>query len=236
MPLPIDVYLGALRREGDGLAAAAENRLDAAVVACPGWDVADLVWHAGEVFSFWATVAEGAEGPDVHEPDRPPRPEVVGWYRSQLERLERVLTDADPLTPCWTCAGSQTVAWIQRRMAQETAVHRCDAQAEPDPIDPVLAVDGIDEFLELFLETTPNIEGTVHLHATDAEGEWLIRTAPGRPIEVERGHAKGDVAVRATASDLLLLLWRRRALADGGFEVFGDASLAETFVAASSLE
>ena len=44
---------------------------------------------------------------------------------------------------------------------------------------------------------------TLHFHRTDGDGEWLVRLTPDGP-EVERAHAKGDVAVRGSASDLLL--------------------------------
>ena len=49
---------------------------------------------------------------------------------------------------------------------------------------------------------------TVHLHATDGDGtsgEWVIVTGGG-DWSVERRHAKGDIAVRATAANLLQLL------------------------------
>ncbi len=49
---------------------------------------------------------------------------------------------------------------------------------------------------------------TIHLHCTDGEGEWLI-TRAGDDVVVTREHAKGDVAARGTASDLLLFLWGR---------------------------
>ena len=120
-------------------------------------------------------------------------------------------------------------------MSQETAVHRWDAQVAAgaaEPIEAGLAVDGVDEFLEFFRAETTALTGTVHLHATDAEGEWLIALADGA-ITVERGHAKGDAAVRGAASDLLLLLWRRVPL--DGLEVFGDAALARAFVAEPDL-
>ena len=104
---------------------------------------------------------------------------------------------------------------MRRRIAHETAVHAWDAGdavGSREPLDPALAVDGIDEFFEIFSPLTPGppVEPvtTVHLHATDAEGEWLVSVGGGQ-FEIEHGHAKGDVAVRATASDLLLLLWNR---------------------------
>jgi uncharacterized protein (TIGR03083 family) len=240
VPLPIDVYLATLRREGDALAAAASTTgLDARVPACPDWNVADLVWHAGEVFHFWAWVARelpADPGAGYPAPTRPDGGELIAWYRGELDDLEETLRSADPTTPCWTWAGPQPIAWLVRRMAQETAVHRWDAEAAagtPAPVDAALAVDGVDEFLEFFRGDTPALAGTVHLHATDIDGEWLVSLAAGT-MTVERGHAKGDAAIRGPASDLLLLLWRRTPLSR--LEVFGDATLAERFVAEPDLD
>ena len=120
-----------------------------------------------------------------------------------------------------------------RRMAQETTVHRVDAEQAVGrpvgPIEPAFAVDGIDELLSIFVAAlgaarSPGDGRTVHLHATDVEGEWLIRFEQG-DVVVEPGHAKGDAAVRGPAADLLLWLWGRRPL--DGFEVFGDRGAAE---------
>ena len=46
-------------------------------------------------------------------------------------------------------------------------------------------------------------------------------------ISFEHGHAKGDVALRGTASDLLLWAWNRVPV-DDRFEVFGDAAPCST--------
>ena len=72
-------------------------------------------------------------------------------------------------------------------MLHETTVHRADAELAlgvADPvIDPVVAADGIDEFLFNLpsarrpyphLASLPT-GASLHLHATDADGEWLIR-------------------------------------------------------------
>ena len=109
-------------------------------------------------------------------------------------------------------------------------MHRWDGQLASgvaEPIDRELAVDGIDEFFELIpfwrQASTLNGEGqSIHLHATDGDGEWLIRLAAGGVL-VTQEHAKGDVAMRATASDLLLFLYGRRDRSTA--EVFGDESL-----------
>ena len=55
-----------------------------------------------------------------------------------------------------------------------------------------------------------------------AAGEWLARLTPDGVV-VTAEHAKGDVAARGTASDLLLFLYGRVPAHD--LEVFGDSSL-----------
>jgi hypothetical protein len=96
-----------------------------------------------------------------------------------------------------------------------------------------LAVDGIDEYLEFFLPAEPMKDlGSIHLHTTDGPGEWLIK--PGADgWTITREHAKGAVAVRATASDLLLLMWRRRSTEVA--HVFGDKETLNRFLASADL-
>ena len=75
--------------------------------------------------------------------------------------------------------------------------------------------------------------GSVHLHATDTDGEWLVIEAGDR-LAFTRGHAKADAAARGTASDLLLLLWRRRG--PGDVEVHGDAAVLDRLLARTDLD
>ena len=95
-----------------------------------------------------------------------------------------------------------------------------------------LAADGIDEFLEFFFplaaaDAAP-LAGSVHLHCTDADGEWTVRPDDGGGHTVARDHAKADAAVRGPAHDLLMVLWRRSPL--DNVTVFGDTDLATAFV------
>ena len=227
-------YAAALVRDGRRMADAADGALDRPVGSCPGWTVADLVWHTGEVHAFWRGIADGA-GPDGYEePPRPPDGELVAWFRRQVEELAAALEAADPAAPAWTWSDRKDVGFIQRRMAHETAVHCWDALAavgRDEPVEPVLAADGIDEFLQHFLPGRPeHVAGplvTVHLHATDGDGEWLIRAGEGS-ASFERAHGKGDAAARGPVSDLLLLLWGRRRPDD--LEVFGDRAALDTFL------
>jgi hypothetical protein len=127
-------------------------------------------------------------------------------------------------------------------MAHETAVHRADGQLTlgiRPAIDPVIATDGIDEWLGFGAEpgqrNTAVPEGKVlHLHATDEglDGEWLIRGGPDG-ITVLHGHGKGDAAVRGPASVLLLVLLRRLPPDDPEVEVLGDRTVLDTWLAAT---
>jgi uncharacterized protein (TIGR03083 family) len=248
MALHPDEYLGHLWRDGLGLATAAEAAgLDRPVPSCPGWTVADLVWHTGEVVWFWADDVEHRrrDPTDYLEPERPADADLLAWYRAAVDRAVQVLGAADPAEEVWSWApGGGSVGWVQRRMAHEAAVHRWDAEHAAGTgwsPDAELAADGVDEFLDHFtgrtVEDAAPVGGTVHLHCTDVEGEWLVEeTDPRGPLAFRREHAKGDVAVRAPAAGLLLLLWGRRRLDElEGAEVFGDADVAERLVARADL-
>ena len=71
---------------------------------------------------------------------------------------------------------------------------------------------------------------TLHFHATDAPGEWLVRREPDKVV-LEHTHAKGDVAVRGPATELLLVLSRRRPLdAASSLELWGDRALLDHWI------
>jgi uncharacterized protein (TIGR03083 family) len=226
-------YLSSLRRDGAGLLAAADLGLDAEVPSCPGWRVERLVGHVGRVYrTMTGWVRTGAAPGDVPRP--PAGPAVRDWTASALEALVAALSSdtRTGLVPTW--AGDQPALFWPRRMAIETTIHRWDAEAAhgvAQPIDAELAVDGVDELIDVLLPVRAGADAltgngeTLHLHATDLDGEWLVTLTSGHPT-VERTHAKGDVAVRGPASDLLLLLWNRTdPAARGRLQVFGDAAL-----------
>jgi uncharacterized protein (TIGR03083 family) len=226
-------YLVAIRREGDALlGAASHGGLDSPVPDCPGWAMADLVWHIGEVHNFWATVLTRrlVDPGEYEEPVRPDAGSLVEYARQQLDLVERACTDADPATEIWTWTGRQPTAWVTRRMAHETAVHRVDADRAAGvtaTLDVELASDGIDEFLTYFLHTKDTREGAVHLHATDTPGEWIVRFG-GSTIDVTRAHEKGDAALRGPAADLLLVLWGREPITT--IDVVGDPAAADALL------
>jgi uncharacterized protein (TIGR03083 family) len=230
-------YLAAVRTESANLRRAAEQAgLDAPVPSCPDWDVAALLAHMGRTHRWAAACIEADAFVAPGDLPRPPgRDELDRWVRDGADHLLDVL-DRAPDTPAWTWAPAGTVGFWQRRQAHETAVHRVDAElaaGDPTPIPGDLAADGIDEWLALLPSRRgvppPTGHGeTVHLHCTDRAGEWLVRLTGDGP-EIERVHAKGDVAVRGSASDLLLVVLRR--LPPDRVEVLGEPPVLEAFLA-----
>jgi uncharacterized protein (TIGR03083 family) len=234
-------FLALLEQNGRRFAAACEAAgFDARVPPCPDWNVDDLAWHLLGVLYFWRTIV--GEQLDtwekVVEPTHPGRDVLLASFNDELDATLRTFREADLDAIVWTWTGPQKPSWHIRRMAQETAVHRWDAESaagETTPIDAELASDGIDEFLEFFVGGPTGSEpvgGTVHLHCTDVPGEWLVRESSDG-FEFTREHAKGDCAIRGAASDLLLVLWRRLPLST--VDVVGDEGVAARFVGVSPL-
>jgi uncharacterized protein (TIGR03083 family) len=235
-------FIGALDRDSAAFADACEIAgLTAAVASCPGWTVADLLWHLTEVHDFWRTmVAERRTDTQGYtDPLRPIDERLVEMYRTGRQRLLTVLRGADPQASVWTWADDHTTGFVIRRMAQETSVHLWDATEAAGIVNPLesgLASDGIDEFLTHMVsdvvENAEPVAGSVHLHCGDVAGEWTVREVDGA-FSVAREHSKGDCAIRGSASDILLALWRRVPLSR--CDVVGDADVATRFIAHTNL-
>jgi len=231
--MKFDEYIDALRRDGPRMHTGAQSAgVDAQVPSCPDWTVADLLRHVGRLHRWVADLV-------ANQPDDPMRewtkalPEndaVLDWFGAGIEPLAAALTAAGPAAPAWSWTPDHTAGWWARRQANELSVHCYDAQLAanaPEAIERVLAVDGVDELFDLlpYWSGSGNVRGndeTIHFHCTDGEGEWLARLSPDGVV-VTREHAKGDVAARGTASDLLLFLYGR--VSADQLEVFGDAAL-----------
>lgn len=238
-------YLAHLTADGRRLLEIARTAPAATVPACPGWDVLRLAGHLGRVHRMAAaSVRDRLDAPPANL-TRPPEDldGVLAYGSAGLDEVVAALTAASPDDPAWNFTPSPQVAsfWF-RRMACETVVHRVDAEQATgvaSSVDAALAVDAIEEYLTLMLPRAIlnkkleglSIGGSLHLHATDAPGEWMIRLEGGS-VDVEHGHGKGDAAVRGTASDLLLAVWARRSpVTDPGYEIFGDKDVAQRFFA-----
>lgn len=225
------------------LAAVATGAPDVDVPTCPGWSVARLSVHTGRIHRWVADALAAPDGVEVPAAPRPDADADLGAWLTDgcsivLDALDAAGPDGRVRAPGW----DQSATWWRRRLCHETTVHAWDAQAAvgvPDPVPTPLAIDGVDEVVDVLLPGAFDSGAfgpgaTLHLHATDppeiAGGEWLI-TVDASGVHTERRHAKGDVALRASASDLLVWVWGR--LPTTALETFGDVDVAERFLAAT---
>jgi uncharacterized protein (TIGR03083 family) len=231
-------YVESLRENAAALADAARKAgLGAAVPSCPDWDVEKLVRHTGRVFTSCAAVVR--ERGQVDFSGLPDMPKGDGCIEAYEERAAALVDALDGLpldVPIWNWFGIDPPipGFYHRRMAQEIAIHRYDGQLAAGtaaPLDTALAVDGIDEFMTLMMETDRGVElgGSLHVHATDGDSEWVVRAVDGQLVATP-GHEKADVALRGTASDLDLFLWNR--LPVSALDVVGEAAVASKWAEA----
>jgi uncharacterized protein (TIGR03083 family) len=218
-------YTAAITEHSAGLAAAAEGNLGAVVEHCPGWTVADLVWHVALVHHFWGTiVAEQLSDPpgDDTEPPRVPDDQLIARFRSGADWMVSVLESADPGAHVWTWAPArQDVAFVIRHQVQEAAVHHFDAvraAAGSLTIAAPVAADAIDEFLTFSVSSEddpaeparPALEGHFALQPSDAAVSWTIADGNTRgTVRFEEGVQENVPTISGTASQLLLWLYRR---------------------------
>lgn len=230
-------HIADLQRDGRALLDAARAAgLDAAIDACPGWDISRLVGHTGKVLERTAIlVREGLDSPPDN--DRfvrfPADESAFDRFAVVLDDTVAALSECDLGASTWNFTGTDlTAAFWTRRMANELAMHRYDAElaaGAPQPIETERAVDAIDELVMVMLPFSallknPTLTGSFHLHCTDTAGEWLAVFTDGALVST-REHAKGDLAVRGPASTLLLWAYNRVPAATDGLESFGDAAL-----------
>ena len=232
-------HIADVEREGTALLDAARAAgLDAPIAACPGWDVSRLVGHTGKVLERTTVlVREGPSAPPDN--DRfvrfPADESAFDRFAAVLDETVTALRECDPAASTWNFTGTDlTNGFWRRRMANEVAVHRADAElaaGRVPVVDPERAVDGSDELLVVMLPFSAPLKGTgltgsFHLHCTDTDGEWLTVFADVHATTT-REHAKGDVAVRGPASALFLWAWNRTGPGTEGLEILGDQALAE---------
>ena len=236
-----DRYLELLEADVTALLAASGD-LAAEVPGCPGWTVRDLLAHVIGVYRH-KIVAMDTDA-------EPPEPGADGWgalaegedprevLRTEYAALRERLTARDPSTPTWTWwPGEQDLGFWIRRMAQETAVHRWDAESAahgPDgaaPIPDDLATDGVDELLGWLTWVwgddlaQPDAVGQTVLVST-ADHVWTLAFEPTRVV-VSAGGTDGDAFVAGAPSGLLLHVWGR----PGGHHVatLGDTTALRLF-------
>ncbi|GHE06319.1 maleylpyruvate isomerase family mycothiol-dependent enzyme [Streptomyces alanosinicus] len=258
-PLPYDTYREAVARETLRLTEVVKGADPAgAVPSCPGWTLADLTRHVGALQRWFSTlltqlVQEPPRSRDIELGLPETAEEYPDWVAAGVPEVAAVLRDTDPDAAMWVWGEDRHARFWARRMLFETLVHRVDAERAvglPSDIDPVLAADGVDEFLVnlpyagLFAPGVTKLRGdgeTLAFRCRDAADaraeEWRVRLEPDgfRPVpqaEIEAdASAPVTAAVHGDAGDLLLLLYGRRSYQDPVFEVSGEAAVLDNWFA-----
>lgn len=240
--------------------------LAATVPTCPDWSLEDLVRHMGQALRWVELLVRTRSEVEIPE-DRVPGgegPAATGdaaaldaWLAESGESVVAALREAGPDAAVWGWAGECDAGFWARRMTHEITVHRADAALAarlPYEVAPEVAVDAIDEWLEIvrFVQRTmpddpaQELRGTgrsIHLHATDAGPEpdagrsgtaVLLAEGWGRIVELteegmvwRRGHEKATVALRGPLTSVLLAFYRRLPLDGAEVEVLGERELLE---------
>lgn len=233
--MDVDRQIERILADGEALAVAAESgSLDARVPGCPDWDVEMLLRHTGDVHRWAATIVrerlperlqrdfEGPAGPEG----------LLTWYRDGCAALIETLQAASPDDTFWFWGPApNALAFWARRQANETAVHRCDAESARGPITPLTTVDALDAIDEWFglgvrRARAPDGGGRIlRLVATDADSTWNLII--GDRVEVTSDRGRGHCELRGTASDLYLWSMNRRGTE--GITVSGDDSLLQVW-------
>jgi uncharacterized protein (TIGR03083 family) len=224
-----------IRIEGEALARAAESGPpDAAVPGCPGWDVETLVHHIGGVHRWAAIIVRErlSARPPRDEKGPADRAALLAWYREGHAALIEALEAASPDDPFWFWGPApNALAFWARRQANETAVHRCDAESARGPITALSqrdARDALDEWLGLAALSARASGGggrILRLVATDSGDAWSVTL--GERIEVASDGAESDCELRGAATDVFLWSMNRRGTE--GLTVSGDRSLLQVW-------
>jgi uncharacterized protein (TIGR03083 family) len=233
--MDLEQQIARIRADGETLALAAEaGPLDARVPGCPEWDVDALLRHMGDVHRWAAAVVRDrvqerlqldSAGPDE-------RDALLQWYREGCAALIETLEAASPEDAFWYWGPApNALTFWARRQANETAVHRCDAESARGPITPLAtqdAVDAIDEWFGLAVRRAKTPEGNgriLRLAATDSPATWSLIL--GDRVEVTTDRGRGHCELRGSASDLYL--WSMNRQGTDGITVSGDDTLLQVW-------
>jgi uncharacterized protein (TIGR03083 family) len=223
-------YVERVREDGGRLAVVARGNLSADVPSCPGWTVRDLVSHVAEVYEHKIACTALGRAPVPWPPEWPADRDRITWFVDAHERLLGMFRGSDPDTPSATWwPADQTVGFWARWMANETAVHRVDAELAAGTVTPVnaeLALDGVDEILVVMLagdwSDAPSETVTEQLVAISTGGRHWIVTLEPEAVSIAEQDGGGNATLEGSPSDVLLWLWGR--VPDEGVGRSGDES------------
>jgi uncharacterized protein (TIGR03083 family) len=170
-----DHYIDAVRTNSAQLADAARLGLKLPVPTCPGWHVATLVTHIGEVQCFWTYqivnraqerqdlppsafdscpgLLEWLDEVDEGNPDMDAIPGgLIEWFEGATDGLCAAFEAVEPDEQIWHWSGDNRAITHMRNQAIEATLHRWDAQNAHGitmSIEVATALDGIEQHFEV---------------------------------------------------------------------------------------
>jgi uncharacterized protein (TIGR03083 family) len=230
---------------------------DLPVPSCPGWALHDLGAHLGRVHRWAAQIVTSGATERIPFSSVPGseypagQDEQAAWLRAGAEQVITATSAAGP-APVWAFGSIAPAGFWARRQSHETMVHRADgeiAAGQEVVLDPVLAADGIDEWLSMVANprNRRRPEGTevlppgavLGLRAVAPDGDssdWLLSASDGQ-VTVRSGSdgsgASGDATATGPPGPLLLVLLRRLPPDDPRITVTGDTALLSGWLAAT---
>ncbi len=233
-PLDMARHLDGLRTAALALVRYADRAgLEAPVPTCPGWTVRDLVAHQGNVHR-WAVANLRGDTNDRDAVEREGRSaaDPLQWLRDGTIEFAQAVSEEVPagVRPLVFLAAADPAAprefWA-RRQCHETTIHAVDALAaalgrQPVAsetwIDPVIALDGIDELLTgLMPRPRSRLRAEevmrVVVQADGGGGTWLVEVSQQPPVTTRLDPAAAlpayDVLLAGECVALYLTLWNR---------------------------
>jgi uncharacterized protein (TIGR03083 family) len=233
-------YLSIISDETSRILQAYERDRYAAVPWSDRWTVATVARHVAGTHHVVADIVRGRPDADfglfgqLQTPAKD-APEFVEWFCSGTASLLEQLSTVPAADECWSWfAPGHCVGWWARRMAFEAVIHRSDTDAAQDQnfsIAPDIAADGIDEYLDVFVEASRVGHDappgpTMSFECSDRSDRWWLDLSERGGRIVSREPRAASVRIRGTAERLLLIVWGRVSISDlVDGEVSGDVGV-----------
>ena len=231
-------YFELIDSDTDRLIAMGERGLKEPVPACAGWDVAEVLWHVADVYEHKVRVMADNAWPEEWPPEWDygdgEEPAFLQAARTHLfEEFSR-----HPLDEQTTTFGADTtiVFWV-RRMAVEIAIHRLDGEQAHDELTPIpddIAIDGIDEMLQVMLagdwwaERVQTAHPVDALVAVEAGGRRWVCDVREKSVTIRPDDAPPAAAtISGSPEAVFLWLWGR--VGDDAVTFAGDEATVREF-------
>jgi len=233
-------YVSIISDEASRIVDAYERDPNAPIPWSSRWSVGTVARHVAGTHHVVAEIVERRPDADFglfNELQTPAKdsPEFVEWFRSGTASLVGQLSRVPADAACWSWfASGGHVGWWARRMAFETLVHCWDvdaAQEHASMVAPDIAADGVDEYLDVFVEASRALADasagpTIAFECSDRADRWWLDLSVHGHRTLYRDPRAASVQIRGTAQELLLFLWGRVPASDAaGVAVLGDVEV-----------